>query len=52
MSDYLDGEDAAAERVRVSGRVKWFDVGKGYGFIVPDDPSTTDGRDVLLHVTS
>lgn len=52
MSDYLDGEDAAAERVRVSGRVKWFDVGKGYGFIVPDDPSTIDGRDVLLHVTS
>ncbi len=31
----------------MSGRIKWFDVGKGYGFIVPDD----GGADVLLHVT-
>ena len=38
--------------VRISGKVKWFDVGKGYGFIVPDDPSLTDLKDVLLHVTS
>ena len=38
--------------VRISGRVKWFDAGKGYGFIVPDDPSMTDLKDVLLHVTS
>jgi CspA family cold shock protein len=32
--------------------VKWFDIGKGYGFIVPDDPSRTGLKDVLLHVTS
>ena len=38
--------------VRICGRVKWFDAGKGYGFIVPDDPSLTDLKDVLLHVTS
>ena len=38
--------------VRISGRVKWFDAGKGYGFIVPDDPSQTGLKDVLLHVTS
>jgi cold shock protein len=38
--------------VRIHGRVKWFDAGKGYGFIVPDDPSLTDLKDVLLHVTS
>jgi CspA family cold shock protein len=38
--------------VRISGRVKWFDAGKGYGFIVPDDPAITDLKDVLLHVTS
>ena len=38
--------------VRISGRVKWFDAGKGYGFIVPDDPNLTDLKDVLLHVTS
>jgi len=40
------------DSVRISGRVKWFDSGKGYGFIVPDDPSQTDLKDVLLHVTS
>lgn len=44
--------DVALPAVRISGRVKWFDVGKGYGFIVPDDPSQTDLKDVLLHVTS
>jgi len=38
--------------LRISGRVKWFDAGKGYGFVVPDDPSQTGSRDVLLHVTS
>lgn len=31
----------------VSGVIKWFDVAKGYGFIVPDG----GGPDVLLHVT-
>ncbi|RAK68759.1 cold-shock protein [Phenylobacterium kunshanense] len=44
--------DVALPAVRISGRVKWFDAGKGYGFIVPDDPSQTDLKDVLLHVTS
>jgi CspA family cold shock protein len=38
--------------VRITGRVKWFDAGKGYGFIIPDDPGQTGQRDVLLHVTS
>lgn len=32
----------------ISGTIKWFDVAKGYGFIVPDGDSATD---VLLHVT-
>lgn len=40
------------ETDRVSGRIKWFDSGKGYGFIVPDDPSRTGLKDVLLHITS
>src|SRR5258707_12915721 len=44
--------DAVAEAVRISGRIKWFDAGKGYGFIVPDDPGQTGLKDVLLHVTS
>jgi CspA family cold shock protein len=47
-----DGVDAQDDSVRISGRVKWFDPGKGYGFIVPDDPSQTDLKDVLLHVSS
>ncbi len=41
---HFDGFKDLAE---VSGSIKWFDVGKGYGFIVPED----GGADVLLHVT-
>jgi CspA family cold shock protein len=53
MSSFeMHTEDAFDEAVRISGRIKWFDLGKGYGFIVPDDPDITDLRDVLLHVTS
>jgi CspA family cold shock protein len=40
------------ELVRIVGRVKWFDVGKGYGFVVPDDGGVTELRDVLLHISS
>ncbi|MDB5445491.1 MAG: cold-shock DNA-binding domain protein [Phenylobacterium sp.] len=43
--------DSQALGVRITGRVKWFDAAKGYGFIVPDDPGQTDLKDVLLHVT-
>ena len=53
MSSYgYEEADPHEESVRISGRVKWFDAGKGYGFIVPDDPSQTGMRDVLLHITS
>jgi len=52
MAGYEFEQIDAPPPVRISGRVKWFDVGKGYGFIVPDDPSLTDLKDVLLHVTS
>jgi CspA family cold shock protein len=44
---YEHGEEAALDLVEISGRIKWFDVAKGYGFIVPD----TGPPDVLLHVT-
>jgi cold shock protein len=41
-------QDAAAVGVfEVAGVIKWFDVAKGYGFIVPDNGLP----DVLLHVT-
>jgi len=40
------GEDAASV-IEVSGVIKWFDVAKGFGFIVPDNGLP----DVLLHVT-
>lgn len=33
--------------LEVSGAIKWFDVAKGYGFILPDDGAS----DILLHVT-
>ena len=47
----FDQVEAQAIAQRITGRVKWFDAGKGYGFVVPDDPSQTDLKDVLLHVT-
>ncbi len=50
VSDYEGVE--TIETVRIAGRVKWFDPGKGYGFIVPDEPSLTDMKDVLLHISS
>lgn len=34
--------------VEISGTIKWFDVAKGFGFIVPDESAYGD---VMLHVT-
>jgi cold shock protein len=39
--------DEAQSVVEISGVIKWFDVAKGFGFIVPDNGLP----DVLLHVT-
>jgi CspA family cold shock protein len=39
--------DEAATLIELSGVIKWFDVSKGYGFMVPDNGMP----DVLLHVT-
>src|SRR5262249_55910343 len=36
-----------ASVIELSGVIKWFDVSKGYGFIVPDNGLP----DILLHVT-
>ena len=35
------------DTIEISGSIKWFDAGKGFGFIVPDNGMA----DVLLHVT-
>jgi cold shock protein len=40
-------DEASARVIEVAGVIKWFDVAKGYGFIVPDNGMA----DVLLHVT-
>lgn len=41
-----DGD--SAEVFEVSGAIKWFDVAKGFGFVLPDQSAIGD---VLLHVT-
>ena len=41
-------QSETADVVEVSGAIKWFDVAKGFGFIVPDESGLGD---VMLHVT-
>lgn len=41
------GLDQGLDLIQISGVIKWFDVAKGYGFIVPDNGLP----DVLLHIT-
>ena len=46
----VDVEDLSGDAVdltEITGVVKWFDVAKGFGFIVPDNGT----QDVLLHVS-
>ena len=40
-------DESVLDSIEIVGRIKWFDVSKGYGFIVPDNGMA----DVLLHVT-
>ena len=40
-------DETGLEMFEIAGTIKWFDVSKGYGFIIPDNGSA----DVLLHVT-
>ena len=55
LTGQMDGADASQtaseetplDLIEVSGAIKWFDVAKGYGFVVPDG----GGNDILLHVT-
>jgi len=47
LPDEATSGSEPANVIQVAGHIKWFDVSKGYGFIVPDG----DMPDVLLHVT-
>jgi len=47
LPDLGDLADETASLIELTGAIKWFDVSKGYGFIVPDNGLP----DVLLHVT-
>jgi CspA family cold shock protein len=40
-------EETAPNLIEITGAIKWFDVAKGFGFIVPDNGMP----DVLLHVS-
>lgn len=46
-SGLIENEALSPEAFEVSGTIKWFDVSKGFGFVVPDE----DLADVLLHVS-
>jgi CspA family cold shock protein len=46
VSAALDAQ-SAANVIRIDGLVKWFDVGRGYGFIIPDNGMP----DILLHLS-
>jgi CspA family cold shock protein len=48
LDDQVSPDDVPGDLVEIAGTIKWFDVAKGYGFIVPDG----GGADVLLHVTT
>lgn len=49
IGDALSAESGSeAELLEISGAIKWFDVAKGFGFLLPDQPGLGD---VLLHVT-
>jgi CspA family cold shock protein len=47
LGSMQEGAERASETIELSGRVKWFDLAKGFGFIVPDNGMP----DVLLHIT-
>ncbi|KFB10059.1 cold-shock protein [Nitratireductor basaltis] len=53
LAESNQARGAGAERetsdiIEVTGSIKWFDVAKGFGFILPDTPGMGD---ILLHVS-
>jgi CspA family cold shock protein len=45
--DTVEAFEVGAKVYRVTGFVKWFDIARGYGFIIPDNGA----QDVLLHLS-
>jgi cold shock protein len=45
--DGTPGGEPRVEVIRIDGLVKWFDVGRGFGFIIPDNGLP----DILLHLS-
>ncbi len=47
IDSYDDVGNEAVDLLEITGVIKWFDVAKGFGFIVPDNGM----QDILVHVT-
>ena len=37
---------------RISGSVKWFNAGKGFGFAIPDEPIAGLAGDIFIHYSN
>ncbi len=48
QANFEDASERPVGLLEMAGEIKWFDVAKGYGFIVPDNGLP----DVLIHVTT
>lgn len=47
ISGLAQAPEANVRIIQITGLVKWFDVGRGYGFIIPDNGM----QDILLHLS-
>ena len=52
MRSSSNSEEVSSEEVRYTGRVKWFNIKHGYGFITPVGRSVDIVSDVFVHHTS
>ena len=47
----VEGLDVESQSIRVSGKIKWFDATRGFGFVVVDSAVPGLSSDVLIHVS-